>query len=150
MNEIVAKADVVMPSADYDEEQREFYFIADIVFSICFALSFVLVLAMSIYNFRTFTNMINLSNVLVVIFLLLTLLSKLPIPYADSFLCRPISLPLVLTHLRRQRRHQPEHSQDVPLLRASFLVFECSVTRALFRMVSSHQLTNYHSMSNRT
>ena len=50
--------------------------INEIVFSIFFALSFVLVLGMSIYNFCHFPNMINLPNLLVVILLLITLLSK--------------------------------------------------------------------------
>ena len=50
--------------------------VSDICFSLVFALCFVLLLAMSIYNFCHFKNMINLPNILVVVLLLTTLLSK--------------------------------------------------------------------------
>ena len=62
---------------DPEASKRKAFMVADIIFSILFLLSFILVLAMSIYNFCKFRNMVNLPNVLVVIMILCTLLSKL-------------------------------------------------------------------------
>ena len=71
--------------------------VADIVFAILFLISFTLVLALSIYNFCKFPNMVNLPNVLVVIMILMTLLSKLctpflTTPFVDRVLCLLYSL----------------------------------------------------------
>ena len=67
--------------------------ISDICFSLVFAVCFVLLLAMSIYNFCHFKNMINLPNILVVVLLLTTLLSKFAV---HSPLNRPAALPSLL------------------------------------------------------
>ena len=65
---------------DPGASKRQAFMVADIVFAILFLISFTLVLALSIYNFCKFPNMVNLPNVLVVIMILMTLLSKLFTP----------------------------------------------------------------------
>ena len=76
MTTLLATSLLSSESGSQEPEERQPFVIADIVFSCFFALSFILVLAMSVYNFCHFPNMVNLPNVLVVILLLLLLLSK--------------------------------------------------------------------------
>ncbi len=50
--------------------------IFDIIFSVLFGISFIFVLTFSIKNFCFITNMRNLPNILYVVLILMTLLSK--------------------------------------------------------------------------
>ena len=69
--------------AEYSESQR-FDMWSDTVFATLFIVCFCVVLILSFKAFKSSPAMINLPNLLVVIFLLLTLASKFPLFHIAS------------------------------------------------------------------